>query len=1365
MKRLIPVFLALTLAARAEPTNAPFLYQTFLKDISVYVDTNDLETMRGVFTNVVSGRKPTPQFIETMGAVFKKYRLDEQAIATMRYLTPLCTGGARACAQREEARALFRNGAINEAVDLIVSISNLTGTASNEDRQESGSMKGLGKLLDNVTIQDAFGLRDSLDACLRNAAKGPAAAVKLLKAQGDEVVILNDGRGVDTVDFIWRQLAEYPKEFQDAFRQALEEEAAKARLTLSEADARRHAAFWRTYRGTQSATQEAEQFAWRLLNAGRPELASLWFTALRQVSRSATFEAHDAYARSLTDPLHCSIAGFADAPGQPSDVRSPEGLKLAAGWMAPLFPAEGLTVNSSSSTLNRDRLRPVIVQPSLADKDVILNTGLSMRRYAADTGSNVWTTLYQPRFVDDRTERDAFVDLTKPPVPVFGVLVQGDVVIGRSAGRINPTRQLIAADLTAVDARTGAIRWRTSDIAELAALYVVSEPCAVRGVVCFLAQDYGSGEPICRAVAIEARTGTVLWNRALLIGGDSYGEYWTTGVAYSRELPRPLPTAGGICVATQKGRVFLLDPLTGSVVWMRPYVRMPFDGVRPRGLVNPILSAAGAIILAPVDSAKIIALDAVTGRTLWEKQTALDPFLAGVWRDRIVAFGRGIRLLNAASGATVATASMDWTPSMPFGTVTGNRLWITDEAQTRLFDLPSLQQVDAIARNGRLIPLASMAFTTAPNVVSAVRPVRATATPAPSAGRTVRLRNAPVGKPVESREPAGEVSACLLWETAYPGYFSLPEQDRGLALLYGLQNAKLINANSFGEPYWECQTTSMIRRVFWTDETLALQTDSELLGTDIATGIERWRVPIPGDKVSILYSKGDLFINGLSNNTEVLRINPRDGAVRWRCPTPSNQLAYAIRELGPQVYVELRPIANINAAWYVRELSDDGKFGRELCGNPNLWNDKTWFWDLWPDRVFTVKDGPFYNCWDLALKQSLWHNPFTFKNPNSWATDKQTIPITRAGRPWWFVTSYHGQNAVVDPMSGESLYTGTGRPWNSDFLEVGWEGGIHNLTLWKLQPGKAAEKLWKASFGEWLRSVQWPDTGSALWMISMTRSDAETPTWFLQLDPETGKTLRKTQLLPHRLLPATAYGERVTCKYNNRLIFISTQQKLYCVTVLPAAGVPAWQAERRQAALKIVNPAERARALQFVNVSEQLSRQSVTEWVASRGPLTLDQPWQWMPAAGNPVPPVKDWAGPADVSAVVAGELTPASSLKLIVDVRDDNWVPLDGERGDAVRIGDKIILGLDTRYQTVVNTQAMGNVKLPSRPTVAHTGRDQLRYTIELPAEWRNAYASNPSNTVFNLNLAIRDDDGQGVKGALEWARVMGSSIIRFQR
>jgi len=120
-------------------------------------------------------------------------------------------------------------------------------------------------------------------------------------------------------------------------------------------------------------------------------------------------------------------------------------------------------------------------------------------------------------------------------------------------------------------------------------------------------------------------------------------------------------------------------------------------------------------------------------------------------------------------------------------------------------------------------------------------------------------------------------------------------------------------------------------------------------------------------------------------------------------------------------------------------------------------------------------------------------------------------------------------------------------------------------------------------------------------------------------------------------------------------------------------------------------------------------------------------------------------------------------SLRLVVEVRDNTWAPMDGGKGDAVLIGKQVAFGLDSQYRPVIEPATPENLEILGSASVSHAGGNLLRYTIELPWSWRNAGACNASNTQFNLSFAIRDDDGRGVKGALEWARSMDNAPVRI--
>jgi outer membrane protein assembly factor BamB len=1363
---LLPLLLALLApAAGAAPLDS------LLVKAATYADSNALAQARGRLDAIVSGKAPTPAAVASLATFFSRLRLYDEGVAAMRGIAPFCTNDVLTAVRREEGRALILSGRLEEGLALL-----RAGQLADELRNEITSAEAIQKVMAGLIVTDAVALRENLDACSRNATPGPAV-LKLLRSQGDQIFLRDDGSGVDATEFVRQAAATWPS--AATIQAALEADAEKAAAALPEGDFRKFGNYWRVYQGARPARQAAETLADRLLDDGRPDVAMAWYGRLLPFDGSARLIAKYAYARSLTSapgslgewmkslsatvretmvngnkalPLGAFVAGLPVKPPEPAVPPFPDGLKLAPGWKAPVLPSEGLRINRSEWFANRTAFARPISLPAVSGEAVFVNTGLSVRRYAADSGSNVWSVGFMPVVVNDREQFGAtYVPFF--PLPVFGAAVQDDLVVCRHAERITNAELLSSCGLTALDARTGALRWRTRDIPELAGWHVASEPCVDRGIVTFLIQGV-SGETILGAVALEARTGTVLWNRILVMGTDLRGTDGRFAESYSSELPRPLSTARGVCFATHMGRTFLLDALTGAVLWMQPYPRVLADAGAPKGPMNPLLAVGGAIISAPYDSARIFALDAATGKPLWDEPTALDFLLGGVWKGRLVTFGRGLRLRDAKSGATVAAEPLAWKPSLPVGFVNGDRFWLADETEARLYDLTTLKETGAVAAGQRLLPAGGLAMSCSPNIISAFRLDAAASAPVAPPGRTVRARPAPVGGAKRDvSEPVGEVAPRLLWTVSIPGSFSLPDDDRGLALVYGLYNAKLIDTDGFGEPYWEYMATNILRKVVWTDETVVLATDVDLIGLDLATGGERWRQPTKYP-LQALYAQGDLFVIGVTNDTEVLRVNPKDGGIRCRYPMPGNRVARAVRESGGRLHVELSPAAP-NTGWSIQELGADGKLGRELCGNGSNWKDSIGFWDLGADRVYT-SEGSTYTCWDLERKKMLWKAPYIPPGGQP-ITSKRVIASTPAGHPWWYLTSRDG-NAVLDPLTGDVLYNGGGATWNSDVLEFRDYNVLKRLSL---EPGKAPREAWKKTTfdTDGLRAIVWPESGTALRAVTVKYHYPFTPRLF-EFDPATGKTLRNFMILP-----TGEAGLSVVWKYGNSRLFLASQQTLCAVAIMPVGGVPAWYAERRQAALRIGDPVGRARALRFVNHSEQLCRQAETRWIASAGPLVLDQPWQWVPAEEATGPRVKDWAGPADLSAKLTAAMTAASTLRLVVEVRDNTWVPMDGGKGDAVLIGKQVTFGLDSQYRPVIEPATPENLELLGSATVSHAGGNLLRYTIELPWNWRNAGACNASNTQFNLSFAIRDDDGRGVKGALEWARSMDNAPVRIEK
>lgn len=129
----------------------------------------------------------------------------------------------------------------------------------------------------------------------------------------------------------------------------------------------------------------------------------------------------------------------------------------------------------------------------------------------------------------------------------------------------------------------------------------------------------------------------------------------------SEEEPAPrvrhhlLTLAGGAVVyCTHAGAVVAVDALTGKRLWG---VRYPSRGPTttggdppPRDLC-PCVSVDRRLFVAPLDSDRILCLDAETGRTLWDREGIEAVHVLGVSRGRLLfTTTAGVRALDAATG-------------------------------------------------------------------------------------------------------------------------------------------------------------------------------------------------------------------------------------------------------------------------------------------------------------------------------------------------------------------------------------------------------------------------------------------------------------------------------------------------------------------------------------------------------------------------------------------------------------------------------------------------------------------------------------------------------------------------------------------
>ncbi len=128
------------------------------------------------------------------------------------------------------------------------------------------------------------------------------------------------------------------------------------------------------------------------------------------------------------------------------------------------------------------------------------------------------------------------------------------------------------------------------------------------------------------------------------------------GKADARTRAEPVTVADGrVMLCTHAGFVAALDARTGKPAWAYAYPPAVRPTPRPRDICPPV-AVGGRVFAAPTDADRLLALDAATGRLLWEVEQIQIDQLLGVAADRLVATiaapQRGLRGFRVTSGSS-----------------------------------------------------------------------------------------------------------------------------------------------------------------------------------------------------------------------------------------------------------------------------------------------------------------------------------------------------------------------------------------------------------------------------------------------------------------------------------------------------------------------------------------------------------------------------------------------------------------------------------------------------------------------------------------------------------------------------------------
>ena len=454
-----------------------------------------------------------------------------------------------------------------------------------------------------------------------------------------------------------------------------------------------------------------------------------------------------------------------------------------------------------------------------------------------------------------------------------------------------------AAAIAAFEADTGELAWSTEGRPWWEDLSPVSDPAVADGRLYVLAIRGASplGVPVW-LVCLDAADGSLLWRRFL--------------TSCQLALPRPQHHAGGsvdlasygnpplvhqgaVYCASNLGFVARCDARDGLVEWVRTYPRVRVGRNLSRLLArqgSSPLAAGDAVVFAPRDYAGVFALDRATGKLAWDCPFAPSDHAVGLasghlWlsdREHLVA-------LDATSGRLLwersFTDGIAGRPILAGGQIllrTPRALWRIEGETGRTLERSdhTLREParDMAVRGGQLIVVGDpLSVPPAPQ-----SPAQAAPQPATQA--------APLDLPLRRlwslRRPAPE-----LWEP--------PQANSKLADRLYLRSEGLLEClsrSSSGAILWRRALDGGVRGVAWAPshavagpgarqaaagDTMLVLYPSRVLALDALTGECRWETRPPIEVRDWLVGGDFLFVGNLKARREAAALRLASGELVW----------------------------------------------------------------------------------------------------------------------------------------------------------------------------------------------------------------------------------------------------------------------------------------------------------------------------------------------------------------------------------------------------------------------------------------------------------------------------------------------------
>jgi len=902
--------------------------------------------------------------------------------------------------------------------------------AEAEDRQESLYVGVVDNAAEKLAELDGLARAKQWD-------KAAEAAQKLIEP-GGRLFEIRGGVYVSFAEKVRRNVLSWPAAGIRAYRARYDAPAKKLYDAAREArDVRGLAEVVRRHLPSSAGVPALAALA--ELRAERGELRA----AERALERSAAL-APGAQLEAKLKAVRAALARQDAAAARPTP-----GAPLEIGRRRWSFRIEDADVDASMAAGLRARgfRVPRILRPAVAGSRMFVQTTQRVDAVEIATGKLLWKYPERPRRARGRGCADAVLE------PVV------------RAGRVYA---FVSGKLVALAARSGRRIWHISNIAgrgapakdARAAAKLLVNSAAVAGGKVFVCAAAVRQETESFVVAVDARTGAVLWRRKLC--SQAFRGILGRG---SHPAP-PVYDEGTVYVSTNLGAAAAIDAETGEVRWLARY--NSFNAARRRIALGaddcwrngPPVVYRGLLIAAPQDSGDLIAFDANTGRQRWRVPRMGMLHLAGAAHGRVYMTGQ------RAAAVDVKTGKVLWISKKlgrPFGrpALLARSLLIPADGMVLELDAASgaLTSHFVLRGPGNLVVAGDILISASFDRIDVYRkatdapPIEASVAPAPRPKKLDKTNKlTPVWRtPFDTAHSSPKIVASD--DTSV--FVATRDRSRPRFLHPDSVERRRI---SNGQVIWRAHIGEWHGQAHLVKDKLIVRGAAQLFALDTRTGRTLWFAPgavrkTPPRTIDSAAGAGRAFLVRVGG--DILAVGIDDGKKEWRTKLGQPAVRGSLRVVGKSVVV----CGEAPGTVYWLDAAT-GKKTRELCidRKDNRLTDRPAFQERSGRLCLVVGDREVRNV-RLDTGKTLWKAEMPFGIGRIAATPGEERIVVFPDR--W---SFGGQVTCVDAATGRPLWRrkpvakDPGAVHVGDGLIVGIAGKLRASTMvaWGASDGKTA---------------------------------------------------------------------------------------------------------------------------------------------------------------------------------------------------------------------------------------------------------------------------------------------------------------------